>query len=135
MKVEVAPSAGFCFGVDRAVKAVYDLLAQEKQVATLGPIIHNPRLVAELQERGVTPVDRPEDTPPGHVLVVRSHGVPRAVTQRIRELGIPYVDATCPFVKKLHALAKRTGEEGRVFLLAGDRDHPEVRGILGHCGG
>ena len=135
MKVEVAKTAGFCFGVDRAVNTVYHLLEEGKQAATLGPIIHNPQVIADLESRGVRIVETPEETPPGYTLVIRSHGVPREVEENIQALSLPYVDATCPFVKKIHQLAAASGEEGKVFLLAGDKDHPEVRGILGHCKG
>ncbi len=135
MPVTVAKTAGFCFGVDRAVNAVYDLLKQGKKAVTLGSIIHNPQIVSDLEKRGVYAVDAPEDTPPGYVLVIRSHGVPQSVIDRMEALSIPYVDATCPFVKKIHSLARRAGEEGRVFLLCGDRDHPEVQGTVGHCTG
>ena len=135
MKVEVAKTAGFCFGVDRAVNTVYHLLEEGRQAATLGPIIHNPQVIADLESRGVRIVETPEETPPGYTLVIRSHGVPREVEENIRALSLAYVDATCPFVKKIHQLAAASGEEGKVFLLAGDKDHPEVRGILGHCKG
>ncbi|MEE0729901.1 MAG: 4-hydroxy-3-methylbut-2-enyl diphosphate reductase, partial [Oscillospiraceae bacterium] len=135
MKIEVASSAGFCFGVNRAVDAVYRLLEEGKKAATLGPIIHNPQIVSDLKERGVCVVERPEDTPPGAVLVIRSHGVPKSVTDRVAGLGLSCVDATCPFVKKLHDLARCAGEEGRTFLLFGDSGHPEVQGIIGHCVG
>ena len=135
MSVELAQSAGFCFGVDRAVSTVYRLLEEGKPAATLGPIIHNPQLVADLAARGVRAVSSPEETPPGHVLVIRSHGVPQSTVDRLEELGIPYVDATCPFVKKIHDLARRAGEEGKLFLLFGDAGHPEVQGIVGHCTG
>ena len=135
MSVELAKSAGFCFGVDRAVSTVYRLLEEGRPAATLGPIIHNPQLVADLAARGVQAVSSPEETPPGHVLVIRSHGVPQSTVDRLEELSIPYVDATCPFVKKIHDLARRAGEEGRLFLLFGDAGHPEVQGIVGHCTG
>ena len=135
MPVTVASTAGFCFGVDRAVNAVYDLLARGKKPVTLGPIIHNPQVIADLAEQGVFSVAAPGDTPPGHVLVIRSHGVPQSIVDEIRALGLEAVDATCPFVKKIHALARRAGEEGKVFLLCGDPDHPEVQGIIGHCTG
>lgn len=135
MKVELAKSAGFCFGVNRAVSAVYQLLEEGKRAATLGAIIHNPQVTGDLAARGVVTVTDPADTPEGCTLVIRSHGVPREVEERIEQLGIPCVDATCPFVKKIHNLAAQAGEQGRVFLLAGDRDHPEVQGIMGHCKG
>ena len=135
MKVEVAKSAGFCFGVDRAVNAVYQLLEEGKRAATLGPIIHNPQVTEDLAARGVVVVEDPSQTPPGYTLVIRSHGVSREVEEKIQALSIPCVDATCPFVKKIHNLAQQAGEEGKVFLLAGDQDHPEVKGIVGHCKG
>ena len=133
--IEVASSAGFCFGVNRAVETVYDLLAEGKKAATLGPIIHNPQIVEDLEKRGVLVVEKPADTPPGYVLVIRSHGVPQSVMEEVERRGIPCVDATCPFVKKIHDLARRAFEEGRVLLLCGDAAHPEVQGIVGHCPG
>lgn len=135
MPVTVAETAGFCFGVDRAVNTVYELLRQGKRAATLGPIIHNPQIVADLRRRGVVIADSPADVPPGAVLVIRSHGVPESVEQELRQMGVDYVDATCPFVKKIHALARQAGEEGKAFLLCGDKNHPEVQGIIGHCTG
>ena len=135
MKVELAEAAGFCFGVNRAVSTVYQLVEEGKRAATLGAIIHNPQVTGDLAGRGVVTVADPEDTPEGCTLVIRSHGVPREVEERIQRLKIPYVDATCPFVKKIHLLAAQAGEQGRVFLLAGDRCHPEVQGIMGYCKG
>ena len=135
MSVTVAKTAGFCFGVDRAVRAVYRLLDQGRRVATLGPIIHNPQVIADLEARGVSIAASPAETPPGAVLVIRSHGVPQSVMDELARLGVETVDATCPFVKKIHGLARRAGEEGRPFLLCGDPSHPEVQGILGHCAG
>lgn len=135
MSVTVAETAGFCFGVDRAVNTVYDLIGSGKRAATLGPIIHNPQLVEDLRQRGVVIVDSPADTPEGCTLVIRSHGVPRSVVEEIEELGIEYVDATCPFVKKIHELAEQAGRDGKAFVLCGDKDHPEVKGIIGHCTG
>lgn len=132
MKIELAPSAGFCFGARRAVDMVYGLLAQGKKAATLGALLHNPQLVEDLRARGVPIAPSPRDTPPGHVLVLRSHGVAAQVEEEIRALGLEYADATCPFVKKIHRLAERAGEEGRIFLLFGDRDHPEVQGTASH---
>lgn len=135
MQAEVAKTAGFCFGVDRAVSAVYKLLEEGKKACTLGPIAHNPQVTGDLREKGVVVVDSPGDAPPGHVLVIRSHGVSREVEEEIERLHLPCVDATCPSVKKIHLLARDAGEQGRIFLLFGDRDHPEVRGITGHCTG
>ena len=135
MPVILAKSAGFCFGVSRAVARVEELLAAGKRVCTLGPIIHNPQVVGQLAARGVTIADRPEDTPAGAVLVIRSHGVPENVYDRLRTLGIRYSDATCPFVEKIHRIVAEQSAAGRTVLIAGDPDHPEVLGIRGHCRG
>ena len=121
--IRVAETAGFCFGVNRAVETVYDLLKQGARVCTLGPIIHNPQLVESLSARGVRTV------------VLRSHGVPPAVPEKLRALSVPFVDATCPFVQKIHGLVSENSAAGRHLLLAGDAGHPEVQGILGCCRG
>ena len=131
----MAKTAGFCFGVDRAVQMVYDLLKQGRSVATLGPIIHNPQLVEELSEKGVRIVSSPDDVKDGEVLVIRSHGVERSVTDEAEEAGIEVSDATCPFVAKIHKIVCDAGKEGRTVLIAGDREHKEVVGIVGHCTG
>ena len=133
MGITLAKSSGFCFGVDRAVEMVNDLLRKGEKVCTLGPIIHNPQLVEELQQRGARIVASPEEVKSGEVLVTRAHGVPKSIELKIAELGLPCADATCPFVSKIHRLMTRAAEEGRTVLLAGDPDHPEVQGIVGHC--
>ncbi|MBE6798503.1 MAG: bifunctional 4-hydroxy-3-methylbut-2-enyl diphosphate reductase/30S ribosomal protein S1 [Ruminococcaceae bacterium] len=132
-KVKLAETAGFCFGVDRAVNMVGQLLAEGKKVATLGPIIHNPQLVEQLSRQGVRIVESPCEVQSGEVLVLRSHGVPKSVTDKAEQLGIPYADATCPFVAKIHKIVALAGAEGRTVLIAGDREHKEVVGIIGHC--
>ena len=134
MKIKVAKTAGFCFGVNRAVKMTYELLEQGKHVATLGPLIHNPQCVADLQARGALTVDAPEQVPEGYELVIRSHGVPRSVYDAIAGHGIAAHDATCPFVSKIHRIAEQAKEEDALLLVAGDRKHPEVQGIVGHAG-
>ncbi len=135
MNIDVAKTAGFCFGVRRAVDAVEALLAEGKPVCTLGPIIHNPQVVQRFAERGVRIVDSPADVPPGVTLVIRSHGVGEAVYEEARSLGVPLYDATCPFVSKIHRIVAEQSALGRVVLIAGDPDHPEVQGIRGHCRG
>jgi (E)-4-hydroxy-3-methyl-but-2-enyl pyrophosphate reductase (IPP and DMAPP forming) len=134
-EVVLAKTAGFCYGVDKAVGIVYRLLNEGKKVVTLGPIINNPQLVEDLQEKGVRVVSRPEEAPEGYIIVIRSHGVARDVIEKIKESEREFVDATCPFVKKIHRLAEETAEKGQVFLLAGDENHPEVVGSVGHCSG
>ncbi len=135
MKITLAKTAGFCFGVNRAVQSVYDLLEKGERVCTLGPIIHNPQLVEELKGRGVRIVESPDEVGEGETLVIRSHGVERSVTERAKESGVKTEDATCPFVAKIHAIVAKKGNEGCITLIAGDASHQEVKGIVGHCTG
>ncbi|HIS69886.1 MAG TPA: bifunctional 4-hydroxy-3-methylbut-2-enyl diphosphate reductase/30S ribosomal protein S1 [Candidatus Gallacutalibacter stercoravium] len=133
--ITVAKTAGFCFGVDRAVRLVEELLDKGEKVSTLGPIIHNPQMVDYLAGRGVRIAHGPQDAAKDGVLVIRSHGVAQEMLDSLTAAGIKYQDATCPFVAKIHHLVKKAGEEGRCVLIAGNPDHPEVQGIRGHCGG
>lgn len=135
MEILKAKTAGFCFGVDRAVKMTYDLVEKGHKVATLGPLIHNPQCVADLASRGVLTVDSPEQVPSGYEVVIRSHGVGAEVYDKIHTLGLVCHDATCPFVAKIHRLARQASDEGAVLLVAGDKNHPEVQGIVGHTKG
>ena len=105
MNITLAKTAGFCFGVNKAVTTVYDLLADQKKVCTLGPIIHNPQLVAELQEKGVRIVSSPTEVTEDETLVIRSHGVEKPVIDLCENSQVVYVDATCPFVAKICATA------------------------------
>ena len=131
--VTVAKSAGFCFGVSRAVDMVFQAVREGEKVCTLGPIIHNPQMVEELEELGVRTVDAPDQVQPGETVVIRSHGVPRSVYQELETRQAKIVDATCPFVAKIHKIVSGyTGENQRI-LLAGNPSHPEVEGIIGHC--
>jgi len=134
MEIKLAKTAGFCFGVNRAVKMVYSLLDEGKKVATLGPIIHNTEMVNELKSRGVVTVSEPSDTPEGSTLVVRSHGVARSVMDEIESLGIDCCDATCPFVSKIHSIVSSADEQkNKSVFIAGDSAHPEVQGIMGNA--
>ncbi len=135
LKITLAKTAGFCFGVKRAVDTVYDLLDKGEKVCTLGPIIHNPQLVRELEGRGVRVVERVCEARPDETLVIRSHGVPEAVTLEAENSGIKTVDATCPFVSKIHTIVKDAAKSGQTVLIAGDPNHHEVKGIVGHCNG
>lgn len=122
--------------MNRAVTIVNNLLEEGKKVTTLGPIIHNPHMVAELAERGVEIADTPNDlSSMDRTLVIRSHGVPQSVIDEIEQKGILYENATCPFVSKIHQIVKDNSREGKVVLIAGDENHPEVQGIVGHCEG
>ena len=127
MKVIRAKTAGFCFGVDRAVKLTYDLLAEGRRVATLGPLIHNPQVVQDLEARGALTCDRVEDVPDGYEVIIRSHGVPQNVYDKISTRGLAYHDATCPFVAKIHKLAAEAGKKGALLLVAGMRITPKCR--------
>lgn len=135
MEIKLAKTAGFCFGVDRAVEMVYRLLDGDKKVFTLGPIIHNPQLVSDLESQGVRIVETPEEADPGSILVIRSHGVPAEMYRRAMESGLEVVDATCPFVAKIHKIVGEASAEGRCVMIAGDSAHHEVLGIKGHTDG
>ena len=135
MNILLAKTAGFCFGVDRAVKLTYDLLAQGRRVATLGPLIHNPQVVEDLERRGALTCPDVDSVPDGYEVVIRSHGVPQSVYEKISTRSLAYHDATCPFVAKIHRIAEETGKNGALLLVAGDASHPEVKGIVGHCDG
>ncbi len=130
--ITLAKTAGFCFGVDRAVKLVNDLLDKGEKVCTLGPIIHNPQLVENLKERGVVIANIPPEVPKGYTVVIRSHGVGEGEYEYFEEHGIPYVDATCPFVSKIHKIVFENSQNKETILIAGNREHPEVAGIAGH---
>ncbi len=132
-KVTVASTAGFCFGVDRAVQTVNRLLNEGRRVYTLGPIIHNPQMIEDFERRGVTIAQSPEEVEEGGVLVIRAHGVSAETVECMKRLGTEYVDATCPFVAKIHRLVGEAATRGDVVLIAGDESHPEVLGIAGHC--
>ncbi|MCR5019536.1 MAG: bifunctional 4-hydroxy-3-methylbut-2-enyl diphosphate reductase/30S ribosomal protein S1 [Ruminococcus sp.] len=131
-KISVAKSAGFCFGVDRAIKMVYNELDNRNNIVTLGPIIHNQNVVDDLKARGVYPVEL-DEVSEGQTVVIRSHGVGSEVYKKLDELGVDVVDATCPFVAKIHNIAREKSSDGHVILIAGDASHPEVKGIMGHC--
>lgn len=135
MKIEIAESAGFCFGVNRAVRLVYQLLDEGKKVCTLGPIIHNPQMVKSLAQRGVVIAENISDIPQGFTVVIRSHGITKETESLLRKKNIPYVDATCPFVAKIHQLVKEATEAGKFVLIAGDFSHPEVMGFRSYCPG
>lgn len=134
MQIKLAKTAGFCFGVNRAVELLYDKVEAGEQVCTLGPIIHNAQLVGDLADRGVKIIDRVEDCPPGYQIVVRTHGVDKCVVEEMEARHLPFTDATCPFVLKIHRIVGSQSPDTTV-LIAGDADHPEVVGIRSYCPG
>ena len=133
MSVRVAQSAGFCFGVSRAVETVEKAVAEGRQVVTLGPIIHNHHVVRRFEEMGVRVIQSPEEAKPGMTVIIRSHGVGKAVLQALEDAGVEILDATCPFVKRIHTLVGQAEQEGRLPVIVGTRLHPEVLGISGWC--
>ena len=132
MEIRLAKTAGFCFGVDRAVQLTGRLLDAGEKVATLGPLIHNPQVVAGLERRGACVAAGPAQVPPGYNLVIRSHGVPQSVYDQLAALGLAWEDATCPFVAKIHAIARRADAEGACLAVAGGAAPPEGAGGVGH---
>ncbi len=133
-QIILAKTAGFCFGVDRAVNLVYELVGEGKKVCTLGPIIHNAQLVADLENKGVKIIDDISEAPQGYTVVVRTHGVEKNVLDELENKNIEFVNATCPFVTKIHNIVKKQ-DENTVVLIAGDKNHPEVLGIKSYCKG
>ena len=128
-EITLAETAGFCFGVNRAVEIIEKLLADGKRVATLGPIIHNKQFTESLKARGVTEVESPAEVEKGTVLVLRTHGVTREVLAEVEKAGCEYIDAACPFVKKIHKTVLANNGENTVTVITGDPVHPEVMGI------
>ena len=133
MSVTIAKNAGFCFGVSRAVELVEEAAKSGRTVSTLGPIIHNRHQVGRFEEMGVSVIAEPEDAVPGSTVIIRSHGVSRSVQQRLEKMGVEIIDATCPFVKRIHGLVQKAEEEGRLPVIIGTRTHPEVTAIAGWC--
>lgn len=134
-QIKLAKTAGFCFGVSRAIKMVWGLVDEGKKVCTLGPIIHNTQVVNELEKHGVRIVDSPEEVLPSETVVIRSHGVGKDIYERIEQLSLDIVDATCPFVAKIHKTVDERSHMGDVILIVGDKNHPEVVGVQNHCCG
>lgn len=133
-EIKTAKTAGFCFGVDRAVKLVYEELDKHcGKVATLGPIIHNRDVVEDLKKRGVRIIDKVGELAESEMAVIRSHGVGKNIYNELLQKGNSYIDATCPFVSRIHKIVREKSEEGYYILIAGDCTHPEVQGIVGHC--
>ncbi len=128
-EITLAKTAGFCFGVKRAVDKAFELARSGVDAVTLGPIIHNPQVVERLAQMGVPPVDSPDQAAPGQTVLIRSHGVPKKVYNLLK--NNPVVDCTCPFVAKIHRIVEEESAAGRAILVAGDPGHPEVQGIMG----
>jgi 4-hydroxy-3-methylbut-2-enyl diphosphate reductase len=144
MEVKLAECAGFCFGVKRALDTVYEQLNKGKTIYTYGPIVHNEEVVQELADKGVKVLESEEalraleSIPAGQerpVIVIRAHGVSEEITRLIEEKGMECVDATCPFVKRIHRIVEKETKEDSYVVIVGNPGHPEVEGILGWCKG
>jgi len=133
--IRLAKSAGFCFGVNRAVELVEQAASAGKPVVTLGPIIHNRHAVAHFEEMGVKVASKLQDIPAGSTVIIRSHGVGRETVEALSRMDVSVVDATCPFVKRIHEIVSREEQAGYLPVIIGTRAHPEVEGIAGWCRG
>ena len=137
MEVKLAKSAGFCFGVKRAVDKVYEQIAAGKKIYTYGPIIHNEEVVKDLEEKGVQVIPDKEalqNLKEGTV-IIRSHGVAKEIYDILEENDLECVDATCPFVKRIHNIVSKESAAGKHIIIVGNVGHPEVEGIMGWCSG
>lgn len=132
-EVIVAETAGFCFGVQRAVDTVYEQIEKGEKIYTFGPIIHNEEVVKDLEQRGVEVVNSEQELKniKNGTIIIRSHGVSRSVYQILQNNSIRFVDATCPFVKKIHKIVEKESAGGKRIVIIGNRNHPEVQGIMG----
>ena len=134
-EVILAKSAGFCFGVRRAVQLAEEIADQGKPYVMLGPVIHNDNVIEDLAARGVGCVHAIEDVPPGYGVIIRSHGEPKAVYDKLEEMGCPVADATCVKVSQIHQIVKDASDRGRQVIIIGAPEHPEVKAIAGWCEG
>ncbi|MCR5430621.1 MAG: 4-hydroxy-3-methylbut-2-enyl diphosphate reductase [Eubacterium sp.] len=135
MEVILAKKAGFCFGVQRAIDMVYDEAnEQNKNIYTYGPIIHNEEVVSDLESKGVKTINFDEDelnNLSDCTIVIRSHGVAKSIYDDLESKNVSVIDATCPFVKKIHEIVQKESEEGKSIIIVGSEYHPEVQGIKG----
>lgn len=133
MEVILAKSAGFCFGVKRAVEKVYEQIDTGRKIYTYGPIIHNEEVVSDLEKRGVKVVASKEELEAlkDGTVVIRSHGVPKQIYELMEEKGIECIDATCPFVKRIHDIVEKESDNDKKIIIIGNSGHPEVEGIMG----
>ena len=132
-EIILAETAGFCFGVRRAVELAERVAAAGNRAVTLGPIIHNHHVVEHLRARGVDTIDSPEQAAPGDRVIIRSHGVGQAVIAALEARGAEIIDATCPDVKKIHRIIEAAHQAKRQVVVVGKRDHPEVIAACGWC--
>lgn len=139
MEVILAEHAGFCFGVTRAVDVVYDQIKKntDKKIYTYGPIIHNETVVTDLEKQGVSVIEGEEELKSltEGILIIRSHGIRKEIYEIMNERGIEYIDATCPFVKRIHNIVEKESADGKTIVVVGSAKHPEVDGIVSYASG
>ena len=131
MEIILAKSAGFCFGVNRAIEAVYGAIGGEK-IYTYGQVIHNKEVTRDLESKGVDVIESIENIE-NCTIVIRSHGVGKSIYDKLSEKKLRVIDGTCPFVKKIHSIVKENYNDGQNIIIIGDKTHPEVIGINGWC--
>lgn len=134
ISVTVAKTAGFCYGVERAVKMAYDAVGKYDRIFTYGPLIHNKSVIADLESKGIKAIESCDSVNIGDAVIIRSHGVGGEVYEELEKRGAVILDATCPNVKRIHKLTAECVARGEKVLIAGDKDHPEVKGIVSYCG-
>ncbi len=145
MEVKLAQCAGFCFGVKRAVDTVYEQIESGKTIYTYGPIVHNEEVVSDLEKKGVKVIETKQELLEMPVLseddkgtvsvIIRAHGVPREIYDILDKKNMDCVDATCPFVKRIHKIVDKESAAGKHIIIIGNPGHPEVEGIMGWCNG
>jgi 4-hydroxy-3-methylbut-2-enyl diphosphate reductase len=134
VEIIVAKKAGFCFGVKRAIDIAFQLAREKRKgVYTLGPIIHNPQVVERLKEKGIVPIEDIKTKKKVRALIIRTHGIPLHLSKEISYMGCEIIDATCPFVKKAQYYAKLLKEEGYQVVILGEKNHPEVKGLMSYA--
>ncbi len=134
MEIIVAKMAGFCFGVKRAIDIAFQIANENRKgVYTLGPIIHNPQVVEMLKEKGIIPIENIKVKKDIRALIIRTHGIPLHISKEISSIGCEIIDATCPFVKKAQYYAKLLMEEGYQVVILGEKNHPEVKGLMSYA--
>ena len=133
-EIIVAPSAGFCFGVQRSVSAAQKLLAENKSCASYGELIHNDDVIAALEEQGLKVISSAEEARPGESVIIRAHGIPKNEYDALAATGASIEDTTCPKVKSIHKIVSNAAAEGRTVIIIGMKNHPEIKGICGWCG-
>jgi 4-hydroxy-3-methylbut-2-en-1-yl diphosphate reductase len=134
MKVMIAKTAGFCFGVKRAIDIAFNIAREKRKgVYTLGPIIHNPQVVEKLKEEGIVPIKNISTKKDVTALIIRTHGIPLGLSKKIASIGCEIIDATCPFVKKAQYYAKLLNDEGYQVVILGEKNHPEVQSLMSYA--